>query len=230
MPVDIVIVNASRVLTDAEIQAVLPSLQKWDSTMVRPAWGLDAATYSFATMAQFQAGATAGAWPIFVNNHSRDPGAVGWHDRAPDGQPFGRVFAGDCRRYGISWTVDLSHEAGEMRNDPTIDNFFTMADGRIVLREIGDAVESDENGIVVDGVLLTDFVLPDYFSSKTTGRFDYQNKLRGPCPALTPGGYMGIFENGAWGQVTAMYMGGRPSWRSVRFHNSHRGLAMPTPP
>jgi len=149
--VDIVLIQASNVLTDAQIIATLPALQKWDTDFLRPAWGLDAASYSFATLNQFQAGATSGAWPIFINRHSRDSGILGFHDQTPDGQPFGRVFVGDCLRYGISWTVDLSHEAGEMREDPTIDNFFTMADGRIVLREVGDAVEADENGISVDG-------------------------------------------------------------------------------
>ena len=226
---DLVLVNASHILTDAEVQAILAPLSKWDNDYLRPAWGLDAATYSFATLAQFQNGATTGAEPIFVNNHSRDPGALGWHTASPDGQPFGRVFAGDCKRYGISWTVDLSHEAGEMRVDPTIDNYFRLTDGRIVLREVGDAVESDENGITVDGVLFTDFVLPDYFSNKSGVRFDYEGKLRGACPTLTPGGYMGIFENGQWGQVT-MNMMGPASYRSIRHQNSHRTpRAMPPP-
>lgn len=231
---DLVLVQASRVLADAEIRAVLPALNKWDATMLRPAWGLDAARYSFATMAQFQSGATSGAWPIFINDHSRDPGALGWHTTAPDGQPFGRVFAGDCRRYGISWTVDLSHEAGEMRVDPTVDNYFRLADGRIVMREVGDAVEDDANGIHVDGILLTDFVLPDYFSTKTGVPFDYQRRLRGHCPTLTPGGYMAIFDpsnpSAGWGQVS-MNMMGPVSYRSIRHQNSHRTpRAIPSAP
>ncbi len=226
---DIVIVQASHVLTNAEIQTAIKALQKWDDNFLRPAWGLDKATYDFATMAQFEAGSTAGAWPVFANNHSHDPGALGWHDKAPDGQPFGRVFVGDCKRYGISWTVDLSHEAAEMRVDPEIDNFFTLANGWVVLREVGDAVESDENGIVVDSTLLTDFVLPDYFSTKTGVKFDYQGKLHGHCPTLTPGGYMGVFKDGQWGQVT-MNMMGPASYRSIRFHNSHRGLSLPIIP
>ncbi len=181
-------------------------------------------------MRQFQDGATSGAWPLFMNNHSRDPGALGWHDLSPGGIPFGRVFWGDCKRYGISGTVDASHEAGEMRVDPTINNFFTLSNGWVVLREVGDAVESDENGITVDNMLFTDFVLPDYFSEKRAARYDYQNKLTGPCPTLTPGGYMGVFKDGQWGQVTQMMLGGPPSYRSIRFHNSHRGLSLPTPP
>jgi hypothetical protein len=230
---DIVLVQASRILTDAQVVSVLPSLQKWDDDYLRPAWSLDAARYGFATMADFQAGKTTGAWPIFINNHSRDPGALGFHSQTPDGQPFGRVFVGDCLRYGISWTVDLSHEAGEMREDPTIDNFFTMADGRIVMREVGDAVEADENGIMVDGLLMTDFVMPNYFSTQMPPgsgvQFDYQRKLHGPCPALTPGGYMGVFEGGQWTQVTAMFYGGAPTNRSLRHHNSHRTpRAIPT--
>ncbi len=229
---DIVLVQASHVLTDAVIIGTLPALSRWDNDFLRPAWGLDRAHYSFATLRQFQDGKTAGAWPIFINNHSRDSGVLGFHDLSPGGVPFGRVFVGDCRRYGISWTVDLSHEAGEMREDPDINNFFVMADGRVCMREVGDAVESDENGIVVDNQLFTDFTMPDYFSHtlRADSHLDYQRKLRNICPALTRGGYMAVYENGAWGQVTALFMGGPPSYRSQRFHQSHRGLSLPVPP
>ncbi len=226
---DILIVNASPVLTDAQVSAKLPALQKWDDNYLRPAWGLDKCTYHFMPRSQLPDINDHSTWPIFINNHSRDPGALGWHDDQA-GLIYGRVFAGDCIRYGISEWVDLSHEVGEMRVDPTINRFFTMADGRIALVEIGDAVEDDLNAIIVDGTPFTDFTMPDYFSSKTTGRFDYQQKLHAPCPALLPGGYMSIFEKGQWHQVTAMYLNGPPSYRSLRFHNSHRRLAIPSLP
>lgn len=229
---EIVIVNASTVLTDADVQSVLPGLQAWDDLYLRASWGLDRCVYSFMTLAQLQTGGLAavrGAWPIFLNRHSQDPGALGWHtDDA--GITYGRVFVGDCLRYGVSWTVDLSHEAGETRVDPHVDNLFTMGDGRIVLREVGDAVEADENGIVIGNGLFTDFTMPDYFSGKTAGRFDFRDTLKACCPALLPGGYMAVFENGGWTQIAARYLGGPASWRSTRFDTSHRYRRLPMKP
>lgn len=224
---DIVLVNASTVWTDAQAQAVLPGLQTWDDTYVRPAWGLDKCTYHFARFADFQAGKTTGTWPLFLNRHSIDASALGWHDQTPDGSPFGRVFIGDCIRYGISPTVDLSHEAGEMRLNPHIAKYYTLPDGRVCPVELCDAVESDECGIAVGNMLFTDIVTPNYFSTKQGVQYDVQSKLRAPCPSLTPGGYQSIYDTAqGWHQVTALYLGGPPSFRSGRFHNSHRGLQL----
>jgi hypothetical protein len=229
---NIVVVNASTVLTDAEVQAALVGLQSWDDLYLRPSWGLERCVYSFMSLVQLQAGGLAavqGAWPIFLNRHSADPGALGWHtDDA--GVTYGRVFVGDCLRYGVSWTVDLSHEAGETRVDPHIDNLFTMADGRMVLKEIGDAVEADENAIVIGNMKFTDFTMPDYFSYSATGRFDFQNKLKACCPALLPGGYMAVWDGAAWTQITTRYLGGPASWRSTRFDTSHRYRLLPVKP
>lgn len=220
--VEIAVVNASPILPDAEVAPVVAALQKWDDTMVRPAWGFEPCTYSFIPHSRFDGSWdwSDPRWPIFLNRHSLDPGALGWHDDR-SGRIFGRVFVGDCLRYGVSWTVDLSHEAAEMRGDPTTDQVWRMPNGHYALKELCDPVEDDLYGIVVDGVKLSDFVLPAYFSVGA-GPYDYGRHLGGPCPHLTSGGYQSIFVNGTWTQVTAMLLGGPPSYRSARYHRSHR--------
>lgn len=225
---DILIVNASPVLLDGEVSSIIPALQKWDDDYLRPAYGFDRCTYHFMPRGQLPDPNDASVWPIFLNRHSVDPGALGWHDD-DSGRVFGRVFVGDCLRYGVSWTVDLSHEAAEMRGDPHVDQKFVMPDGRISMVELCDAVEADELAITVDGVRFSDFVLPDYWSAKTSGKFDYQGALTGPCPTLTPGGYMSIWDGRGWTQHTAMFLGGPPSYRSIRFHQSHRRRRMTAP-
>ena len=219
--VEIVVVNASNVLTDAEVTAVIPAIQKWDDSLLRPAWGFDPCTYSFATWHDFQQRPVdPNRWPLFLNRHSTDPGALGWHDDQ-SGMIFGRVFVGDCLRYGVSWTVDLTHEAAEMRGDPTIDKTATLPDGRLALVELCDPVEDDLYAIEIDGVKLSDFVLPSYFSAGAAP-YDHRGILRGPCPTLASGGYQSIFDRGNWTQVTAMGLGGPPSYRSQRYHRGHR--------
>jgi hypothetical protein len=224
MMTEIVICNASPVLTNAEASAIVPALQTWDDTMLALAWGFDKCTYSFIPHGQLPVPGDP-RWPVFLNRHSADAMALGWHDLQAIGT-FGRCFVGDCILDGLSWTVDVSHEVAEMRGDPTIDRTWTMPDGRLALMELCDPVEDDLFAIDVGGVKLSDFVLPSYFSNHGgLGRpWDYQGKLSGPCPTLLNGGYQSIFENGAWTQVTAMHLGSRPrpSVRSQRFHGSLR--------
>ena len=219
---EIVVVNASDVLTDAEVGSVVPALQEWDDKMLAPAWGLDRCIYSFTPRGQFDGSWdwTDPRWPLLINRHSLDPGALGWHDDR-SGRIFGRVFAGDCIRYGVSWTVDLSHEAAEMRVDPTVDRVWRMPNGHYAMVEACDPVESDELAISVLGQRLSDFVLPAYFS-RDPGPYDYGGHLRGPCPYLSPGGYQSIFNGTSWIQKTAMALGGPPSYRSQRYHARHR--------
>lgn len=223
----ILIVNASKILTDEEATLVVSALQKWDDTMVAPAWRFEPCVYAFSSWADFESSQPDDVWPIFLNRHSTDLGALGWHDDQ-SGRIFGRIFVGDCLRYGVSWTVDVSHEAAEMRGDPTIDQTVTLPDGRIALKELCDPVEDDLLAIDVDGVKLSDFVLPTYFGLPAAvgwgnRGYDFQAQLKGPCPTLTSGGYQSLLVNGQWTQVTARLLGGPCSYRSERFNaGSHR--------
>lgn len=220
--IEIAVVNASNVLTDAEVGAVVPALQEADDTLLRPAWDLPECKYSFVPRDQFDGSWdwTDPRWPLLVNRHSLDPGVLGWHDDR-QGRIFGRVFAGDCLRYGVSWSVDLSHEAWEMRVDPDTNRLWKMPNGHYALVEACDPVESDDLAIRVGGVRLSDFVLPAYFSTGV-GPYDHGGYLTGPCPHLTAGGYQSIFTGTTWVQKTAMMLGGPPSYRSQRYHRSHR--------
>jgi hypothetical protein len=61
---------------------------------------------------------------------------------------FSRVFAADCKKYGIDWRIDLTHEAWEMRGDPNIDRQVRVANDslgreRVAAIELCDPVEDD---------------------------------------------------------------------------------------
>ena len=226
----IVIVNASNVLTDAEVASWVLAFQKFDDTVLAPMWNLDKATYEFMTWQSFPwpewRAAPQEMWPIFVNRHSTDPGALGWHTEQPAlDRTFGRIFAGDCLRYGVLPSVDASHEADEMRVDPNTNRTVTLPDYRIALVEVCDPVEDDLQAVTVDGVKLSNVVKPRYFglADGSAPGYDYGGHLTGPCPTLTAGGYQSLVENGQWTQVTARLLGGPASYRAERFNaGSHR--------
>jgi hypothetical protein len=233
---EIVLVQASHILPDAEVIAALPSLTKW-AKLVTDAYGLEPVTFSFMSLAMFMQ-TDRGLWPLFINRHSTDPGALGFHDQA-NGVPYGRSFAGDDILDRISPWVTLSHEAGEMILNPHIQNFFNDRLGNRYPMELCDVFEDDIQAIEIDGYKWSNAALPPYWDDLTAHppgtKFDLQGRGQGPCPALTPGGYLPILRPGApaWTQITEMRLGSRPrpSVRSQRFHGSlrHRQLEAATP-
>jgi hypothetical protein len=232
--ITIVVVNASRVLRNDELEPFIEVMQTFDDEVLRPAWNLDAATYEFDTWANFSKQRPNGprgqedVWPIFINAKSDTAGALGWHDATWKGRPivFSRVFAADCKKYGIDWRVDLTHEAWEMRGDPNIDRQVRVANDalgreRIAAVELCDPVEDDQFAIKWKGSRVSDFVLPSYFSSEP-GPWSHGNNLSGPCPTLAEGGYQSIYVAGQWTQVMSRMGNGEFAYRALRRGRSFR--------
>jgi hypothetical protein len=111
----------------------------------------------------------------------------------------------------------MSHETLEMRADPEINqvifNQTTDSGGELFALEVCDAVEDDSLGYNIDGVLVSDFVLPTWFAPALASKgikFDFLGHLHNPVPTLLPGGYIGAFpipNTQGWIQVEAQEQG-----------------------
>ena len=222
--IEITIVNASSILGDDMIAACVPAIEAQANEDVCPAWRIEPVKLTFA-------GKTApdGSWPLYVMDHSDDPGALGYHLDS-QGRIEGKVFAADCLRYGASWTVDLTHELIEMLGDPLTTTTMPLPDGRVTIRELCDAVEDESVAYLKRGVLVTDFVLPAYFQPGSTGPWDFEGHLKGPAPTLTAGGYLSIYDAGLrqWTQITARHRDGSIARRARRVGRSHWRAARKT--
>lgn len=210
---DIAIVNACSVLTDAEIAAVVPALQAQITEDFTPIW-ISTATLHFFDKRHKP---PRGMWLLEILDHSDVPGALGYHvDQR--GRVSGKVFAADDMKFGVSWTIDLSHELLEMLGDPSTEIMAVMPDGRRCMREVCDAVEDDAVAYRKNGVLVSNFCTPAYFYAGPGGRYDFCYKLHASAPALTPGGYLGIYDptTGLWTRTTARLVNGDESHRSRR--------------
>ncbi len=221
----IAITNASTCLSDAQVEAVLPALQKQVTDEFQAYWGLDCAL-SFLSKDQ---PLTQGWWQIVVMDSPDQAGALGYHELTSQGAPLGKIFAQLDLDSGSSWTATLSHELLEMLADPWINWCAVGTDSKIYALEVCDAVEADNLGYFIDGVLVSDFVTPAWFEPTCTDRMDFKQHLAKELE-LARGGYISIFDppNG-WTQVTAKGKGGprilpgsrrqrrkliRPSWRN----------------
>lgn len=220
----IAVTNASTCLSNAQVEAVLPVLQKQVSNDFQAYWELDC-TLNFLTSNQ---PLIAGWWQIVVVDNPDQAGALGYHELTEQGAPLGKIFAKLDLDSGSSWTATLSHELLEMLADPWINWCAVGSDSRIYALEVCDAVEADNLGYFIDNILVSDFITPAWFEPTTIDRMDFKQHLTKELE-IARGGYISVFnEADGWTQITARGAGGprilpgsrrqrrkliRPAWR-----------------
>lgn len=199
-------VNNSTVLSDADVAKTISAFQTQVDRDFAPVWETTA-TLKFVPKGQ-QPGPQ--DWIIYLLDNSDQAGALGYHDLTPAGNPIAKVFIKDDQKYGLSWTVTVSHELLEMLVDPYISNCAfiqkTNTTGRLYAYEVCDPIEDDSFGYKIGDVLVSNFIYPAWFESfRRSGKFDHMSVLTAPL-SLAKGGYMSIFEVGSkskgWVQIT----------------------------
>ena len=205
MPIPIIAIsNASTCVSDAQVEAVLPALQKQVTSDFCAYWDLDC-TLTFLPGNQ---SLTCGWWQIVVLDDPDQAGVLGYHELSSQNTPLGKVFAKLDLDRGSSWTVTLSHELLEMLADPWINWCVVGSDNRIYALEVADAVEADELGYEIDGVLVSDFVTPTWFGPAAADRVDFKQHVSKELE-LASGGYISVFDPGqGWTQIDASGTGG----------------------
>ena len=205
MPIPIIaITNASTCLTDAQVEAVLPALQKQASNDFQPYWDVNC-TLTFLKGDQRL---PLGWWQIAMLDNPDQAGVLGYHELSSQNTPLGKVFAKLDLDSGSSWTVTLSHELLEMLADPWINWCVSGSDDKIYALEVADAVEADKLGYEIDGVLVSDFVTPAWFGPAAADRVDFKQHISRELE-LASGGYISVLDpRKGWVQITAEGEGG----------------------
>lgn len=201
---EIIVKNLSTVISEASLAAALPAFQRQVTEHFGPSWGTDAHLI-YATK---DATLPVGSWLLGVFDNADQAGALGYHDITSRGDPLGKVFAKTTKDDGGLWTVTFSHELLEMIGDPGI-NLCALdeSQSRIYAYEACDAVEADELGYAIDGIRVSDFVLPSFFEAGTTTGVprDFCGHVN-DCFELAPGGYLSYLDfktAKGWQQVFA---------------------------
>lgn len=221
----IAITNASTCLSDEQVEAVLPALQKQVSSDFKAYWEMDC-TLTFLTRSQSLA---EDWWQIVVLDNPDQADALGYHELTSQDTPIGKIFAKLDLDSGSSWTATLSHELLEMLADPWINWCAVGSDSKIYALEVCDAVEADNLGYMIDSVLVSDFVTPAWFEPTCADRLDFKQHLSKELE-LARGGYISIFDpSTGWTQIDAKGQTGlriptgsrrqrrkliRPAWRT----------------
>ncbi len=164
-----------------ELPQIAAALQKQVDNDLASTWGMR------ADIAALAVGATIppDTWPIKVVDSL--PGAGGVHLDA-QGQPYAEAVNGP------RLSIAISHELLEMLVDPWGNRFTPAADvnpekgGRQVfyLVEVGDPCEV--SSYPIDGVQVSDFILPSFYDPNAKRPVDFRDTLTGPLPQQVPPG------------------------------------------
>lgn len=219
---EIVLINRYRPVRDSRWIAAIPTIQEYVSNSFAPVWGVDA-KIGFCGLHDDPAET---AWKVWLLNKSDDPGALGYHDLM-NAVPESKIFVGDDLHYGASLTVTVVHEILEMLADPSADKT-VYVEGKLVALEVCDAVEADEDGAVLNGLRMSNFVYPARFKMQNppgfpSNQYDHMGLLKNPFPELRPGGYDLWSDGKIWHTSAARFVDGtlshrvfKPDGRSAR--------------
>jgi hypothetical protein len=225
----IALVNVSSVVTNQELSACVAALQIQMDRDFAPAWK------TTCNLIMIPSGGTVppDSWVLYIMDTSDQAGALGYHDLTNEGYPVGKVFAKDDIKYGLSWTVTVSHELVEMVIDPYIQNTVfsqaTNTTGTLFAIEVADPCEADQFGYLINGVLVSDFVYPTWFEdfrAPNSTKFDHMHVINAPLQ-LAAGGYIGVFAIPAttgWTQRLADTVPTRLKLRGAYARTNRRGL------
>lgn len=197
---DIAVINESSAIADKDVEAMLPALELQWNRDLKPIWGVDSAAFVFVPKGQTP---RAGAWWLVFLDDSDQAQALAYHDLTNEGLPISKVFVKTVQADKASVSVAASHEVCEMAVDPWLNSAYQDSDGVFWAGEVCDPVEADQYGYPIGGILVSDFVTPDWFGHKNAkGAIDFKGRAESAFQVLT-GGYAQKFDPAqGWVQVT----------------------------
>ncbi len=195
LTIPIAVINASTLISPAELVAVTAAIQVQVRRDFSPAWSVDA---DLAVVKPGEDPPT-GAWWVAILDNSDAGSTLGYHDLTTEGQPLAKVFVGPAKQAGQAWTTVFSHDVLEMLADPYIclTALTTSGAGWLLYPyENCDACQSDSYGYLIGDHLVSDFVYPTWFDPREsfgTRKFDYGKHITRPFELL-PGGFSLILD------------------------------------
>lgn len=224
-------------ISDAEAQGVIRAINRQITEDFEPYWSMGA-TLRLDGRSTLEPDIQLpvdmrGDAVIYLWDEVNVPNALGYHDRNFQGVPFGFVFTEISEEIGEDWSVTLSHEALELVADPEV-NLLVMgphpADPNVTVfhwYEMCDAVQAETYEI--DGVAVSNFVLPLYFTSSEEfeGRNDFLGRAHDSQTLrsfqVNPGGYVGFFNPATGEHETFARREDREALRRLEIKQKARG-------
>jgi hypothetical protein len=201
----IALVSEIKELSSLSLELIAGSLQKQAQKDLKPIWHVDAIVQPFASLSAVPSD----FWPLIIKRDVDTPGALGFHSDK-NGQPFAVV----TYQTNLSdMTIIASHEMLGMLVDPWGNHFIVgpspnpADNGRVVnfLVEISQPIENNELAYDIDGLKVSDFVTPAFYSAfvDSTTKLSFRGSLKSTRKVEKPG-YLSwtVPETHEWYQET----------------------------
>jgi hypothetical protein len=208
----VALVSETQSISFSELGRVSAALQKQAIRDLGPVWNIQSTVDAFGRLEDVPVG----TWPIIIEDDIGTPGAAGVHEDK-DGQPFALVTA------ERGWSLTASHELVEMLVDPfgrrlTDGQSPKPGQGRVqFLVEPCDPSEATQFAYLINGVTVSDFYTPKYFSTvfNSADRYSHTGAITRPRQVLK-GGYLSWHDpvTDHWFQET-FFTGNAPKFRDL---------------
>jgi len=196
----IAVINESTAISDDAVNNMIAAFgSQWNDDL-DPVWGVGEAEFTFVPKGTQPA---AGTWWVVFLDDSDQANALAYHDLTNEGLPISKVFVKTILADKGSVSVGATHEICEMAVDPWLNSAYQDPQGVFWAGEVCDPVEDDQYGYEINGVLVTDFVTPNWFGHQFAGDvIDFKMHAETPFEVLT-GGYAQKWDpQKGWQQVT----------------------------
>lgn len=191
------LINRSSLASDAELADAAAACQRQMREHVAPKWNVGET--SVVELIASDGKPSDDAWWVTVVDEPDQAGALGYHDLTAAGKPQAKVFAKVCQEVGEAVSTTVSHEIAEMALDPEINRFAWLGRDLCVAYELSDAVQGDT--YTIDGVEVSDFVLPSFFTRAGAGApYDHMDLVTKPGETRQYG-YQIALESGRMHQI-----------------------------
>jgi hypothetical protein len=198
----IAVINESTAIGDVDVKKMIPAFSAQWNKDLKSVWNVADAAFTFT--AKRKAPASGSWWVVFFDEPDQAQ-ALAYHDLTNEGLPIAKVFAKVILADKSSVSVAASHEICEMAVDPWLNSSYQDPEGAFWAGEVCDPVEDAESGYKIGGILVTDFVTPNWFRhehSKGPIDFDFRRHAHAAFD-VTTGGFAQKFDlKSGWQQIT----------------------------
>src|SRR6266853_926329 len=170
----IAVINESTAISDGDVQKMIPAFSAQWNNDLNTVWGVGEAQFTLVPKGTAPA---AGAWWVVFLDDSDQANALAYHDLTNEGLPISKVFVKTIMADKATVSVAASHEICEMAVDPWLNSAYQDSQGTFWAGEVCDPVEDDQYGYQINGVLVTDFVTPNWFGHPhAVGDIDFKSR------------------------------------------------------
>jgi len=206
---NLALVSTVKQLPGADLERTVAALQIQLERDFEPIWNIQAKLRLFPNVHKIPKG----WWPILIVKEI-EAGYSSYHT-VSNGIPNARIS------YADQWQLGVSHDMLEMLADPWCNR---VVEGKAIkpgergkvryLVQICDPCSSPDYAYQIDGVTVSDFCTPDFFSDRPAEKYSFTGAAKKPLEILK-GGYLSWIDprTNHWWQKN--WWGAKPEYRDL---------------